>query len=505
MLTLREIFIFSETSPLLFSQYLFLFLLTAVYGVFAIIYDRINLRTLFLTAFSVFFYYRTGGLFFILLVLSTIYDFYLANAIHKSETPWKRKLFLIISLTVNLGLLAFFKYSYYFTDVINSIAGTHFKAINIFASLSNNLFGSHFDILKIILPVGISFFTFQTLSYTIDVYRRVIPPAKNILDFGFFVTYFPQLVAGPIVRAVDFIPQIAKKFSLTEREFGHALFLIMGGLIKKAIISDYISVNFVDRVFDDPQLYSGFDNLMAVYGYAIQIYCDFSGYSDMAIGISLLLGFRLPINFDSPYISTSITEFWRRWHISLSTWLKDYLYIALGGNRKGKVRTYVNLLLTMLLGGLWHGAANKFIIWGAFHGAALAIHKAYLEYVPWARRQNSKLYNLLAGILTFHFVCFCWIYFRADDVSTVQTMLGRIFHHFSISDIALKIKSYLTVFGIIAAGFVLHFIPKKFKKGVEDKFASAPLVLKVVIMAIVIIGVYQAASSDVQPLIYFQF
>jgi len=453
----------------------------------------------------VFFYYRTGGWFFSLLVLSTIYDYYLANAIHRANNPLKRKIYLVLSLTINIGLLAFFKYTYYFADIINDLFHTHFHPQNLFYVASNNWFGTHFDINKIILPVGISFFTFQTLSYTIDVYRKHIEPAKNILDFGFFVTYFPQLIAGPIVRAVDFLPQIAKKFHLTEREFGHAIFLIVGGFIKKTVISDYISVNFVDRIFDDPQLYSGFDNLMAVYGYAIQIYCDFSGYSDMAIGISLLLGFRLPLNFNSPYVSLSITEFWRRWHISLSTWLKDYLYISLGGNRKGKIRTYINLLITMLIGGLWHGAANKFIIWGALHGAALAIHKAWLEYVPWARSQNSKIYNFIAGLVTFHFVCFCWIYFRADDVPTVKTMLDRIFHNFSLTDMRIKISAYWKVFSFILAGYLLHFIPKRFKLSLEERFTLVPLVLKVVMVAVIIVLVYQVASSEVQPFIYFQF
>jgi len=555
MLTLKNIFVFSETSPLLFSQYLFVFIFTIMYGIYAAIHNRLNLRSFYLICFGVFFYYRTGGWFFSLLVLSTIYDFYLANAIHNSKSKARRMVFLIISLVINLGLLAFFKYTYYFAGIANDLFGTHFQPQNIFYIASNNLFGTYLDINKIVLPVGISFFTFQTLSYTIDVYTKRIEPAKNILDFGFFVTYFPQLIAGPIVRAIDFIPQISKKFSLTEREFGHAIFLIMGGFIKKAVISDYISINFVDRVFDDPQLYSGFDNLMAVYGYAIQIYCDFSGYSDMAIGVSLLLGFRLPLNFNSPYVSLSITEFWRRWHISLSTWLKDYLYISLGGNRKSSFGTWLfsgiffvvvsywyfhefalywavlmtigtlllffhplitqrnkagattnlNLMVTMLIGGFWHGAANKFIIWGALHGIGLAIHKAWLSYVPWAGKENSKIYNLIAGIVTFHFVCFCWIYFRADDVPTVKTMLDRILHNFSFADLVLKTQSYWKVFTFILVGYALHFIPRVYKLLLEEKFSMFPLVLKVGVVAFIIVVVYQIASSEVQPFIYFQF
>lgn len=505
MLTLREIFVFSSSSPLLFSRYLFLFLFTVMFGIYAFIHNRLNLRSLFLLCFGVFFYYRTGGWFFSLLILSALYDYYLAKAIFISKSEFIKRLCLITSVSINLGLLAFFKYTFYFTDVINDIFNTSFKPVNIFYEASNNWFGTDFDITKIILPVGISFFTFQALSYTIEVYRKQITPAKNLLDYGFFVTYFPQLIAGPIVRAVDFLPQISKKFNLTEREFGHAVFLIMGGFIKKTVISDYISINFVDRVFDSPQLYSGFDNLMAVYGYAIQIYCDFSGYSDMAIGVSLLLGFRLPINFNSPYISLSITEFWRRWHISLSSWLRDYLYISLGGNRKGKVRTYANLMITMLLGGLWHGAATKFIIWGGLHGLALAIHKAWIEYIPWAGKQKSKLYNFIAAMLTFHFVCFCWMYFRADNVPAVETMLNRIFKNFSIPDIFLKAGTYWKVFSFIVVGYVLHFIPKKFKISLEEKFSALPIFLKILLVAVIIIAAFQIASSEVQPFIYFQF
>lgn len=247
----------------------------------------------------------------------------------RTKGRWKRKGLVTLSLGVNLGLLAYFKYTNFLGGVIASLMGGEFTALDIF------------------LPVGISFFTFQSLSYTIDVYRKDIKPLTNILDYAFYVSFFPQLVAGPIVRARDFIPQIRKPLFVSQEMFGRGIFLILSGLFKKAIISDYISVNFVERIFDNPTLYSGVENLMGVYGYALQIYCDFSGYSDMAIGIALLLGFHFNLNFNSPYKSASITEFWRRWHISLSSWLRDYLYISLGGNRKGKFRQYLNLIITM--------------------------------------------------------------------------------------------------------------------------------------------------------------
>ncbi len=291
----------------------------------------------------------------------------------------KRKLFVATSVFINLSLLAYFKYAYFFTDLFNSAFNTDFEVINLLAEWTNNLFGSSFNISQIILPVGISFYTFQTISYTVDVYRKKLKPVKNIIDFGFYVSFFPQLVAGPIVRAAEFIPQLYQKFKLTKQEFGHAIFLILNGLVKKMLISDYISINFVDRVFDSPLSFTGFENLMAVYGYSIQIYCDFSGYTDIAIGVALFLGFRLPINFNSPYKAMNITDFWRRWHISLSSWLRDYLYIPFGGNKKGKTSTYINLMITMILGGLWHGASLRFVIWGGIHGFGLVIHKLWVK------------------------------------------------------------------------------------------------------------------------------
>lgn len=504
MLSWENIWRYAENAPLIFSQYLFLFLFTAFFIVYALLKNHIQWRNLYLFAFSLFFYYKSGGLYFWLLVVSTLIDYGCGGAIHRSEKNWQRKFYLLLSLVSNLGMLAFFKYSYFIAEQVNTLFGTHFRALNILAVFANNTLGTHHDLYEIILPVGISFYTFQTLSYTIDIYRRQIEPARNIIDFGFFVSFFPQLVAGPIVRAADFLPQIYRKFSLTKAQFGAAVFLIMAGLFKKMVISDYLSINFVDRVFEDPLLYSGFMNLMAVYGYAIQIYCDFSGYSDMAIGLAALMGFQLPLNFNSPYKSTSITEFWRRWHISLSTWLRDYLYISMGGNRNGKVRTYLHLMITMLLGGLWHGAALRFIIWGGLHGLALALHKLWMQYVPLAKL-NTWWYKLLAGLLTFHFVCWCWIYFRAADVQSVGEITRQIAFHFDWGGIADRIKAYREVFGILLLGFLLHFFPSGWKEQLKSLYTALPLWAKSLSFALFILLCFQAASSEIQPFIYFQF
>ena len=353
------------------------------------------------------------------------------------------------------------------------------------------------------------FFTFQSISYIIDLYKRRIDPADQWIDYLFYLSFFPQLVAGPIVKARDFMPQIRQKPIVVTREmFGMGIFLIISGLFKKAIISDYISLNFVDRIFDNPLLYSGFENLMGVYGYALQIYCDFSGYSDMAIGLALLLGFRFPKNFDSPYKSATITEFWRRWHISLSSWLKDYLYISLGGNRKGKARTYLNLFLTMLIGGLWHGAAIRFVLWGAWHGAALAVHKWTVNRFPSFKKTGADMVpwrRVIGIIVTFHVVCFGWIMFRAQDMHSVTLITSQIFNHFNAALIPQVVSGYGTIFGLMAVGFLLHLLPEAAETWGKRVVTAAPVLAQAVIITVLIWGIMQIKSSEIQPFIYFQF
>jgi D-alanyl-lipoteichoic acid acyltransferase DltB (MBOAT superfamily) len=289
--------------------------------------------------------------------------------------------------------------------------------------------------------------------------------------------------------------------------FGRAVFLIGTGLFKKAVISDYISINFVDRVFDAPTLYSGLENLFAVYGYALQIYCDFSGYSDMAIGIALLLGFHFPINFNSPYQSKNITEFWRRWHISLSTWLRDYLYISLGGNRKGRLRTYVNQMITMVLGGLWHGASWRFVVWGALHGLALTIHKLFTRWNDDDPEPSppTKLSKAVSIFVTFHFVCFCWIFFRAASMDIAGDMIRQMLYHLSPGIFFEFIQGYKVVSLLMLAGFVLHFIPSRFEFKLQEKLTASSLAVKAAFVLSVIVIVVQMKSSGIQPFIYFQF
>ena len=488
---LQSLLLYDPSSPLIFSSGLFLFLFAGFLLLYSALGRAQTARVLYVVLFSLYFYYKSSGIYFLLLVFAATSDFLIAQAIARSKGRTARRWLVALSVAVNLGMLGYFKYTNFLVDIANQLFGQGFLQFQ-----------------NIFLPVGISFFVFQSMSYTIDVYRGQLQPLRNWLDYLFYLSFFPQLVAGPIVRARDFIPQIRREPFVSREMFGTGVFLILTGLFKKAIISDYISLNFVDRVFDEPLLYTGFECLAGIYGYALQIYCDFSGYSDMAIGIALLLGFRFPKNFDAPYKSATITEFWRRWHISLSSWLRDYLYISLGGNRKGRVRTYINLLLTMLLGGLWHGAAIRFVLWGALHGVALALHKMWLALVPGAKISGAQMHPLsrIAGIfLTFNLVCFGWLMFRAESMQCVELMLHQIFTNFNPAVIPQALAGYAGVFALIGTGYLLHMLPGRVDQMARSVVMRSPLVVQVLMAAVLIWCVMQIKSSDIQPFIYFQF
>ncbi|MDR3119713.1 MAG: MBOAT family protein [Mediterranea sp.] len=485
---LREVFAYNPQAPMIFSSGVFLWFFAGFVIVYALLKKASTPRILFVTLFSYYFYYKSSGVYFFLLAAVTVSDFLIALLMGHTVRKGLRKALVAVSLAINLGLLCYFKYTGFFGEVVASITGGTFGASDIF------------------LPVGISFFTFQSLSYTIDVYRRQIAPLKSLPDYAFYVSFFPPLVAGPIIRARDFIPQIRKPLCVTKEMFGQGVFFVLCGLFKKAVISDYIGVNFVERIFANPALYSGVENLMGVYGYALQIYCDFSGYSDMAIGIALLLGFHVNRNFDSPYQSASITEFWRRWHISLSSWLRDYLYISLGGNRRGKFRQYLNLIITMFLGGLWHGASWNFVVWGMFHGVALALHKAWMAVAGRRKEERRGGLRRVAGvIITFHFVCFCWIFFRNATFDGAMEMLGRIAFNFQPHLFGQLIDGYRYAFALMLLGFLLHFVSGKWEAAFSRCVIRLPLIGKVALMVLFVYLVIQVKSSEIQPFIYFQF
>lgn len=499
-----ELFLYNPSEPFLFTQLAFWIYFAVVFFIFSLGYKNIPLRNHFLFIVSLFFYYKTGGLYVVLLIFSIIFNFIIAHRIAKSEKKIFRKTWLVTAVSINLFLLFYYKYTYLIVGWINTIFSLNIKVEDYIAVAGNSLFRANLDVASIILPIGISFFTFQALSYIIDVYKKQITPLRNIAEFGFYISFFPQLVAGPIVRATEFIPQIKRKFSLSRNEFGHAIFLILNGLLKKMIISDYISLNFVDRVFENPEMFSGIENLFAVYGYAIQIYCDFSGYTDIAIGLALLLGFRIPINFNSPYKAYSLVDFWRRWHISLSSWLRDYLYIPLGGNRKGPARTYFNLGITMLLGGLWHGANIKFIIWGGLHGAGLVVNKLLSGIT--ARRSYIPFWQKALGwVITFHFVCLAWIFFRADSMETAFSIIRNIGTRFDFHLIPEIIYRYAATFTVLSVGFLVHWLPSSWKESYRGAFIKSPVLIKIMLVLIGTLIIFQFKTSDLQPFIYFQF
>ena len=485
---------YDPAQPLIFSSGLFLFLFLGFSFVYMLLRRQDAARILFVTLFSYYFYYKSSGTYFFLLAIVTVSDWVLGHYIGswvKRGDHWKRKARWLVglSIVIDMSLLAYFKYTNFFFGSLAEIVGANFQPWDIF------------------LPVGISFFTFQSLSYTIDIYRGEVTPLNRLLDYAFFVSFFPQLVAGPIVKARDFVPQIRKPLCVTNRMFAQGFYLVLIGIFKKAVISDYISLNFVDRIFDNPSLYSGIENLLGLYGYALQIYCDFSGYSDMAIGLALLLGFRFPQNFNVPYTSASPTEFWRRWHISLSTWIRDYIYISMGGSRKGKFRTYVNLFLTMLICGLWHGAALNFILWGALHGFALACHKFFSQQVLHHDRhyRSTGWKRVVAVFLTFHFVVFAWMLFRLDELEPMNAMINQIVYDFNPQLFWSIVTSYWTVFLLVAIGYITHWLPQPLERRIIMALTRCNVLVYALLLTALIYFVIQVRSSDVQPFIYFQF
>lgn len=424
-----------------------------------------------------------------LILFSTVLDYVAGAQIHRHEQRSIRLTWLLISLISNLGLLAAFKYLGFFTRSMDAAAAAFDVGLSV-------------PIVELILPVGISFYTFQTLSYTIDIYRRRLEPARSFWHFALFVTFFPQLVAGPIVRASELLPQLARTPVFDTTQHTQGLLRILTGLVKKVAIADVLAVELVDRVYLTPDLYSGPEALVAIYAYSLQIYCDFSAYSDIAIGSAQLLGYRLPENFDRPYLSTNLQEFWRRWHMSLSFWLRDYLYIPLGGSRHGAVRTYLNLMVTMLLGGLWHGASWTFVFWGALHGGGLAVVRIVQR--AWRRRwpdaQPSRLGQIVGGVLTLHFVVFAFHWFRAPDFMRGIQVLERLaVGGWDVSNLGWPIAAALTF------GIVLHASPRWLKPWLGARWQSVPAVLQAAVLVGVLVVLQQIQASGGRPFIYFQF
>jgi alginate O-acetyltransferase complex protein AlgI len=448
-----------------------------------------KLRVLFLLAASYAFYAHWDWRFLPLIWASSTADWLLANAIARAKDQRRRKLWLAGTVALNLGVLGFFKYFNFGVDSARALLLALGMEVPEVA-------------LRVALPIGISFFTFESMSYVIDVYRRELEPHRSYLEYLTFVAFFPHLVAGPIVRPRDLLPQLASPARFSAEEGSEGLFLIALGLTKKVCIGDYLAVNLIDRVFDAPLQFSALECYAAVLAYAVQIYTDFSGYTDIAIGSALLLGVRFPKNFNSPYKARDIVDFWRRWHISLSTWLRDYLYIPLGGNRRGPLRTYLNLFITMLLGGLWHGAAWTFVLWGALHGFALAVTRAWSErrrgLTPLAH--TRRMPHALGVVLTFHWVCFTWIFFRSESFSKAELMLGQL-----ASLTTFHGNLPLEVLLVLGVGLLSHFVPERWFLRAKRGFSELPAFGQAAVLLAVAGALRAMASAEAVPFVYFQF
>ncbi len=541
----------AETSrPWTFLELGFWVFFALVFIGFASLERKLALRNAYLMLVSWFFYYHTSQWYVVLLIFATSVDFGVAHALHRSDKPWLRKLLLALSVVSNLGVLFFFKYAYFAADVWNDLTGLTWNPTPFWAGWSNASLGTDFVEDMILLPVGISFYTFQCLSYTIDVYRRNLKPVARFTDFAFYVSFFPQLVAGPIVRASDFVPQLYQPYRVTRAQFGLGLFWIVNGLLKKVILADFLAVHLVDRIFSQPTLYTGWENALGLLAYTMQVYADFSGYTDIAIGIALWMGFTLVQNFNSPYKASSVGEFWKRWHMSLSSWLKDYLYIPLGGNRSGSVASYllifaglfgfaltatsslvsyllagvvlvflllyqfipafrrgfntnVNLMLTMLLGGLWHGASWNFMVWGGLNGLGLLAHKQWSRIRPY--RVEGWMVRGLGVLITLLFITFTRIWFRAPDWSTAMSIVNQLSTGWNVIPSLAMLAAWWRPALILAMGFAIHWIPERHKAWYRDRFANFNPVLLAVISLASILLAYQFMAAESQPFIYFQF
>lgn len=550
---LLQLFSFNEAQPLIFTQLDFWVFFLIVMSIFSFIHKYKLTRSIFLFVVSLFFYFKTSGLLVLLLGSSIIVNYFIGRGLGNTTSATKKKVFVTLSVLFNLLTLGYFKYAYFFTESFNEMFHTNYEVFNVFARMANSFMGSGSFADNIVLPVGVSFFTFQSISYVVDIYRKEVGPVKNFFDYAFFVSFFPQLVAGPIVRARDFIPQIKQPFQLNHNDFSWAIIQIVKGILKKVILADYIAIHFIDKVVDAPEAFPGFISILAMWGYSLQIYGDFSGYTDIAIGVSRLMGFKLLENFNSPYKAVSVADFWRRWHKSLGSWLRDYLYIPLGGNRGGGIGTYIstlvilvfmifitqwywlvfiylglmllyllisllfvnfkkyihrdlNLLITMVLGGLWHGASENFVIWGAMNGIALIVYNHWKKISPY---ESSKTWvvRIWRIFLTFNFITFTRIWFRLEKDGAPGEMLGQIWNNFELNQqsISILLDGFDTALIVMLIGYILHWLPSKTKLFGEKVFTKLPVYAQSIAVAIILFFVYQAFSDTFKPFVYFQF
>src|SRR3989339_1358895 len=478
--------------PLLFNTSLFLILFFFFLIIYNLFKNNKPARVLSLIVFSFYFYYLSAGYFTAILIISAVINFLFGRWIASTESFPKKRFLLALALILNLTLLGYFKYTNFLLQAISDLRGAEFNPLAIF------------------LPIGISFYTFKALTYIFDIYYDTLKPTKNFFDFVLYLSFFPNVLMGPIDRAADFLPQIDKKPFISKDDLGKATFLICSGLLKTVILSSYLEDNFIGRIFEFPLRYTGVENLFAIYAYAIRLYCDFSGYTDLAIGISLFLGFKIMDNFNSPFKATSIADFWRRWHISLSKWLLDYLFKPMQFSMRS-LRIWANVIaifITFVICGLWHGGAWNFIIWGALHGFmmsfSLLVQKPKQALYKLLRINDTKFLRFFQVVITFHLIAASFIIFRTNDMQVIKDMFSQIFDFFHVEVFLQFAEKLPIILGLMLLGYVLHFMPAKIENGFRKFFVALPWFIQAILLVTVIWIAAQFKSADITPFIYFQ-
>lgn len=554
MQRLIDVFSFNNVD-LTFSKLDFWLFFLVVMILFSVLHKNKLVRSIYLTAVSLFFYYKTSGLSVFVLMFTLLSNYGMGQAIASSVKSSTRKTWMAVAVILNVLVLAYFKYAYFFTTSFNELFQTNYQVFNTISYFKNGFSTEgHFSVFdRLILPAGVSFFTFSSIAYIMDVYRKEVPPVKNLFHFTFYISFFPHLILGPIVRAKEFVPQIQQPYTLDKEGLGWGVFQILKGLFKKLILADYIAVHFIDKIVDAPDSYPGFVLLFAIIGYSVQIYGDFSGYTDMATGIARLMGFKLMKNFDSPYKSLSAAEFWRRWHVSLGSWWKDYLYIPLGGNRTGgfasiftitiififvffitqwyfiffiyigfialyaiilllfpnhKKTIYrdINLMITMTVGGLWHNPLQNYVIWGILNGLGLVFYNHWKKISPY---ENSNLWVARAWKIftTFMFMTIIRIWFRVEGKEEPFDYFMHMVSNFSFSPehFLLMCTTFAIPLIIIGFGLFIHWLPDSSEEKLTALFIKTPFVLQMLVSVVFIVMIYQLIADTSKHFVYFFF
>jgi len=485
--------LYIKNKPLLFNSVLFFILFFFFYSLYLFVSKKIKLRNILLLLFSLYFYYKISGFAVIILIIISSSDYFLGLQIFKTPKEWKKKLFVFISVFINVGFLIFFKY-------INFLISSWF---GIFIPEKEPI------VLQILLPVGISFFVFKSLTYIFDIQREMIEePERNYINYVLFVSFFPNIMAGPISKARDLLPQFSKPLQISNSMVSKGFLFILAGFFQKIFISDYLGANFIDRVFDAPQFFSGFENLMASYGAMLQIFFDFAGYTNIVIGLALLMGFTIAPNFNQPFVSGNITEFWRRWHITLSQWLNEYLFYPLSYSfrKYRKVGIIIAINITFFVSGLWHGANWTYVLWGMAHAIAMSwdvISQNFRDILK--KKIPSVLYKIISIILTFHFLALSVIFFKSANLDSAFQVYSKIFTSLNFSVAGQWVMLYYKPFAVFVFAFVLHYLPLGWFDRMINAYSNLHWSLKACLFFIGVLIVFQAYSSDTQPFIYLEF